>query len=159
MTARTRHHEDALCVPATRTIYISRKSIRWGPAQRLGVIIHEVCHAVQPSSGHGESWMNRMALAAARAAERGDEVLAQWLRAEVRRYQTPPDRLGANATYREIRDFVRESSTLPPFEAMVEEFSRSRSMTPALFLGRYPRARKVYNSGIPGKPRRPGNCK
>lgn len=148
MTAQHQHHGDGLCVPATRTIYITRKIARWTRPQRLGVIIHELCHAVRSRSGHSLPWQKRMILAAKRAAATGDPVLGQWLRQEVRRYQTPATRLTAKSTYREIRAFVEESGIVPTFEAMVEEFSRSRLMTPGQFLRRYPRARETYAAGI-----------
>ena len=156
MTAQHQHHGDGLCVPATRTIYLTRKLVRWRRSQRLGVMIHEICHAVLSRPGHGEPWLGRMTMAARRAAALGDHILAQWLRDEVRRYQTPPGRLSVKSTYGEIRDFVRESGVIPSFEAMVEEFSRSRLMTTGKFLRRYPRARQVYETGIPAKQRRSG---
>lgn len=164
MTEQLQSHGDGLCVPATHTIYITRRVLRMRRAQRLGVIVHEICHAVLPRSSHGELWRRRMTRAAKRAQALGEAELVQWLREEVRRYVTPPVRLTPKATYREIRDFVRESGTIPSFKAMVEEFSRSRSMTPGQFLKRYPRARMVYEAGMrssPGRARaieKPGPC-
>jgi len=154
MTSQLQCHGDGLCVPATHTIYITRKLLRLSRPQRLGVIIHEICHAVLPRSSHGAPWQRRMIRAAMRAETLGEHGLAKWLREEVRRYVTPPGRLTGKSTYQEIRDFVRESGTVPSFKAMVEEFSRSRLMTPGQFQKRYPRARKVYDAGLRSSPER-----
>jgi len=154
MTARLQNHGDGLCVPATHTIYVTRKVLRLSRPQQLGVIIHEICHAVLPRSSHSGSWQQRMSRAAKRAEAVGEPALARWLREEVRRYVTPPDRLTPRSTYREIQNFVRESGIVPSFKAMVEEFSRSRLMTPGQFLKRYPRARKVYVAGTRSSPDR-----
>lgn len=147
MSARLQNHGDGLCVPATHTIYVTRKLLRSSRPMQMGVIIHEICHAVLPRSSHGGRWQLRMIRAAKRADARGEPGLASWLREEVRRYTTPPDRLTPRSTYREIRSFVAESGVVPSFKAMVEEFSRSRLMTPEQFLKHYPRAGKVYADG------------
>ena len=154
MTARLRSHGDGLCVPATHTIYVTGKVLRLSRPQRLGVIIHEICHAVLPRSSHGVLWQQRMARAAKHAEASGEPDLARWLRDEIRRYVTPPGRLTRRSTYQEIHDFVSESGITPPFKAIVDEFSRSRSMTPRQFLRRYPRAKKIYEAGLRSSPDR-----
>lgn len=148
MGVEQRIHGDGLCVPSRRAIYIHHRVRRSGGAQLTGVIIHEICHAIEPRSSHGKSWRERMSRAAGRAEALGENDLARWLREEVHRYLTPPGRLRVGATYGEIRDFVAESGKVPSFRKLVEEFSRSRGMKPGEFLRRYPRARAVYDAGV-----------
>jgi hypothetical protein len=147
MTARqARDGDDARCDPVTCTIYFAPKLARRNRLQKTGIIVHEICHALHPRSGHDNPWQRRLLQAARKAKALGEPDIARWLRAEVRGYQTPPGRMTARSTYLEIRNFVRESGILPPFETMVEEFSRSREITASEFMKRYPRAKKVYES-------------
>jgi hypothetical protein len=147
MTAsQARDGDDARCDPVTCTIYFAPKLGRRNRLLTTGILVHEICHALHPRSGHGDPWQRRLMQAAGKAEALGEPELARWLRDEVRGYQTPPGRMTARSTYHEIREFVRESGVLPPFETLVEEFSRSRSISCGEFLKRYPRARKVYES-------------
>lgn len=139
---------DGLCVPSTHTIYIAWKGKNWSREQRLGVIIHEICHATQVRSGHEAPWQKRLTKAAEKAKEIGDMELALWLRREVQRYQPPPASLTPKSVYQEIRNFVKETGTIPSLARMIAEFSRSRSMTRREFPKRYPRTKQVYQAAV-----------
>jgi hypothetical protein len=148
MDPNSKSGNDGLCKPPAHTILISRRLPAGTNAEFAGVIIHEICHALRPRSSHGAPWLERMARAAKRAETLGEPTLARWLHEEIERYRVPRTRLGTAFTYREIRNFVAESGTVPPFKVLVAEFSRSRSMKPTEFLKRYPRAKQVYLAAV-----------
>jgi hypothetical protein len=148
MAIRQQRRGDGLCVPSTHTIYIAWKGKDWSREQKLGVIIHEICHAMQVRSGHETAWQRRLARTAEKAESTGDVALARWLRQEVLRYQPSPRSLTPKSVYGEIQDYVKETGTVPSFAVMVAEFSRSRAMTLREFLKRYARTKQVYQAAV-----------
>jgi hypothetical protein len=157
MAIRQQRRGDGLCVPSTHTIYIAWEGKNWNREQRLGILIHEICHALQIRAGHELAWQKRLARAAEKAEAMGDTALAHWLRRESLRYQPPAGSLAAKCVYREIRNYVKETGTVPTFAMMVAEFSRSRAMTSRLFLRRYPRTKQVYQTAVAANHQPSGN--
>jgi hypothetical protein len=157
MAIRQQRRGDGLCVPSTHTIYIAWKGKKWSREQRLGIIIHEICHALQVQAGHETAWQRRLAKAAGKAEATGDTALAHWLHREGLRYQPPAGSLAAKSVYREIGNYVKETGTVPSFALMVAEFSRTRAMTSRVFLRRYPRTKQVYQAAVAANRQPSGN--
>jgi hypothetical protein len=132
---------DGLCDPATRTIYV-----RPNVPQRIGTIIHEICHAIAVHANHGNPWQKRMLRAAAHATRLGENGIAEFLQSEVKQFGS--EMLTARAVYSEIQDAVFDLPGRPRFRQVIGVVSRNLGLKPATLKREYPRCRVVYEDAL-----------
>jgi hypothetical protein len=128
---------DGLCDPATRTIYV-----RPNVPERIGAIIHEICHAVAVHANHGNPWQKRMLRAAAHATRLGENEIAKFLQSEVKQFGS--EMLTARAVYGEIKDVVEFSPSKLTFHQTIRAASTNLNIRKSTLLRLYRRCRAVY---------------
>jgi hypothetical protein len=128
---------DGLCDPGTRTIYV-----RPNVPQRIGTIIHEICHAIAVHANHGNPWQKRMLRAAAHATRLGQNEIAEFLQSEVKRFGS--EMLTARAVFGEIKDVVEFSPGKPTFHQVIHVVSENLNIRQNTLLRLYRRCRAVY---------------
>lgn len=133
---------DGICCLATKTIYINPKV-----ENLVGILIHEICHALSPGVNHGGDWRRRMLIAASRAERFGEIPLAGFLRSEVTHYRNDAEVVTARAIYTEIEQAVEESTVNPSFESIVGILARKYLMNRREFLKAVSRRQKSLQKG------------
>ena len=134
---------DGICCLATKTIYINPKV-----ENLVGILIHEICHALSPRVNHGGGWQRRMLIAAARAERFGELSLAEFLRSEVTHYRNDAEVVTAGAIYSEIEQAVEESTVNPSFESIVGILARKYLMNRREFLKRFRGAKQAHKRAV-----------
>jgi hypothetical protein len=134
---------EGLCDCERKIIYIPSNT-----EDLIAVLIHEICHAVTPSTNHGQPWQERMLKAATVAQRTGQSRLAEFLRKEVVSYQRDAEVITPKAIYCEIADCVSDLKGIPSFRTVVKLVAQRNVMTVEKFLKRLPRAKRVYDKAI-----------
>jgi hypothetical protein len=140
--ADPRRSIDGLCLPEKRVIHIRR-----GVEHPLGVVIHEMCHAVCPKVSHGRPWQKRMLKAAQRAKEINDIPLADFLLNDANLFGNSPA-VTAQAVYSDIQDAIYGESKIPSFGKAIAVISRKLGLTQKELLHRFRRCRTVYDDAL-----------
>jgi hypothetical protein len=126
-----------------KIIYVSKDD-----EDLIAFLIHEICHAVTPSTNHGRPWQERMLKAATMAEQTGQSRLAEFLRDEVVSYQQHAEVITPKGIYCAIEDCVSDLKGIPSFRSVVTLVAKSYVMTAKKFLERYPRAKRVYDEAV-----------
>jgi hypothetical protein len=141
-----KYHIEKWDLAGARCLYKEKLIQVSDPGDEL-VIIHEICHAVSPSGGHGERWQKRFLKVADMAHDSGNLKLAEAIRIEVKQYQKqlkecPEGRLNAEQIRSEIYDTVFDCPDAS-FEDVVKWTAREHSMLPDELLKYLPKSLSI----------------
>jgi hypothetical protein len=110
------------------------------------IIIHEICHALSRSNGHGSTWQGRMVKTRERVKQIGRARLVELLDYEVQGYD---DDKAEDVTDEDIYDSIRDVLGYGPtlsFERVIFQVAwrHLAGMSVREFVRKYPKSRKVY---------------
>jgi hypothetical protein len=134
---------EGLCDCERKIIYIPNNT-----EDLIAALIHEICHAVTPSTTHGRPWQERMLKAASVADRTRQSRLAEFLRKEVVSYQRDAEVITRKGIYYEIEECVSDLKRIPSFRTVVKRVAQRNVMTVEQFLKRLPRAKAVYDRAV-----------
>ena len=109
-------------------------------------IIHEICHGIVRTGGHGPLWQERFLKTADIALASGNSKLAEVIKSEVLRYQKQIEELGEikmNSEYVSglIRDAVYDAPKVS-FEDIIKWLANEHGMLPEEVLMNWPKSAK-----------------
>jgi hypothetical protein len=134
---------DGLCVHEKKTIHVNPSA-----KEQIGILIHEICHALAPRLNHGGRWQRRMRTAAKRAEELGEPSLQRFLELEIAEYRNSSEKVTPRSIYCEIEQAIDESIVIPRFESMIRVLAQKNLMPTKKFLHAFRGSKKAYRRAV-----------